>query len=288
METAIRPVETYYEPSLMAGGYTETQNIAQNTAQLHLVTPSSEESETEIPLDEEDSSYLNNEELFLELESNRSKERELVDKIAENNLDLVKSLAYKYSKSGCDYEDLIGVGNLQLVKCIYNYNVESEGKFTSYLYKSVSQQMQSYIQANATCLSVPIRTMREVNKEQMKIKSSTDVEDTNPYDKLNTVSLDSEAVAEQPTVDLALLEVDNIDFRLWLIEQLKELLAPKEFFVISKLVGLLDNEPAKVVEVAKSLGVTEAAVRKTRNKALTRLREDNTLIKELLSACGRL
>lgn len=83
-----------------------------------------------------------------------AKERELVelashgdraskDKLVEHNLRLVAHIVKKYASSGCDYDDLISIGTIGLIKAVSTFNSDKKIRLATYAARCIEKPIRS-------------------------------------------------------------------------------------------------------------------------------------------------
>lgn len=254
--------------------------------------------ESEVPItgalsSEDTVDYLDNEELFKQLQNEPSKRKEIEEKLVINNLNLVKSIVYRYRHAPCEYEDLIAVGNLQLYRCIVGYSLKSGAKFSTYAVDCIRKQLLSYIQSNMTALHMSERDARRLNANDMqKKRESVDYENR---DKLreNTcipqvTSINDDNFTEVPVEEWRLSNFENQDFLDWLNIKLQNILSYDEYKVIDACFGINTGEVKTLKDISVRIGCSESQVRKLRDKAYIKIRKQDDLKEELMSYIAEL
>ncbi len=72
------------------------------------------------------------------------------DLLVEQNLALVRSCAGKLKREGCEYEDLVQVGCVALIKAIRRFDVSYNVKFSTYAVPVIIGDIKRYIRDNTT------------------------------------------------------------------------------------------------------------------------------------------
>jgi RNA polymerase primary sigma factor len=102
--------------------------------------------------------------LTREQEVDLAKKIELGDKYAkkvmiESNLRLAVSIAKKYSKYGCSFEDLIQECNIGLIKAVEKFDWRRGFKFSTYSCWWIRQAATRYLTADNSLLDIPSHTL---------------------------------------------------------------------------------------------------------------------------------
>lgn len=84
---------------------------------------------------------------------------------AERHLPLVYSLARRMANSSVEYDELVGAGNLGLIKAIKNYDVTLGFAFSTYAVPVILGEMKRYIRDNG-----PVKVSRTLKENYMLLK----------------------------------------------------------------------------------------------------------------------
>lgn len=87
-------------------------------------------------------------------------EKELI----EMNLRFVVSVAKQYQNEGCTLQDLIGEGNIGLVKAARRFDSSRGCKFISYAVWWIRQSILCYLGENARTIRLPVNKIGQLNK----------------------------------------------------------------------------------------------------------------------------
>ncbi|WP_034634637.1 RNA polymerase sporulation sigma factor SigK [Desulfofundulus thermocisternus] len=170
--------------------------------------------------------------------------------LIERNLRLVAHIIKKFDHTGEDFDDLISIGTIGLIKAVDTYNPEKSTRLATYASRCIENEILMHLRARKrirTELSLydPIG----VDKEGNEI-SFIDVLGTDP-------EIVSDIVAGQMEQD-----------RLW--KQLEQL-SPQERKVLVLRFGLKDGARRTQREIARRLGISRSYVSRIEKRALSRL-----------------
>lgn len=84
---------------------------------------------------------------------------------AERHLPLVYSLARRLASSSVEYDELVGAGNLGLIKAIKNYDATLGFAFSTYAVPVILGEMKRYIRDNG-----PVKVSRTLKENYMLLK----------------------------------------------------------------------------------------------------------------------
>jgi RNA polymerase sporulation-specific sigma factor len=215
--------------------------------------------------------------------------REAREKIVEQNIGLVKSLAMKYASPYYEVDDLMQVGFVGLIKAIERFDTGFDVMFSTYAVPMILGEIKRHIRDDGPIkvsrgLKNEIRKLREMQQEfynregvspkvsqlakAMGISSERVMEILEAMDRVSAIdSLDSEDTYESAlrslSVDEEARNVDIIDLKM-AIGSLEE----RERQVIT----LRYFKDMTQQQVAKVLGVSQVQVSRIEKRALERMR----------------
>lgn len=173
------------------------------------------------------------------------------DKLISHNLRLVAHIAKKY-QGAYEYDDLISVGSIGLIKAI---NTFSEGKGT---------QLATY---TARCIENEILMLLRADKKNRNNLSLSDVigsdKDGNELTLIDLLSVDDENVFSQVEKSVKSGKLNELT---------KRVLSPREYRVIVLRYGLCGAPALPQREVSKLLKISRSYVSRIEKKAIIKLR----------------
>lgn len=207
------------------------------------------------------------------------------ERLINSNLRFVVSIAKQYQGKGIEFEDLIAVGNLGLIKACEKFNPELGYRFLSYAGWWIRDFIINEIINHGRMIRIPFNKTISINR-------------------LNQIITDFETINERPPTadelsDLLKIEEDEVDELLEvynttvstdletcnagyeedyscgtsaLLPFLQNNLTKMEYAILTKSFGLDGNE-SELKEIAKQYGLTRERVRQVRNKAIIKLRK---------------
>jgi RNA polymerase primary sigma factor len=218
-----------------------------------------------------------------------------------SNLRLVVKIAKRYMNRGMSFLDLVGEGNLGLIKAVDRFKLSKECRFSTYATWWIRQTIERALSNQPRTVRLPMNVIegiskmtrstrelvRELNREPT-IKELADslglkVPQVRKLKLLEQKSYsidklvdDSEFCLGETIEDVS--NVSPIEFfedlnRFELVSGMFETLTDIEKKVLKLRFGLEDNEPQTLDAIGKSLGVTRERIRQIEAKALQKLRQ---------------
>ena len=172
--------------------------------------------------------------------------------LVEHNLRLVAHIVKKYHSNNNNYDDLISVGIIGLIKAINTFD------------STKAQRLSCYA---STCIQNEILMLFRNNKRTQQEISLNESVDSDK-DGNNLVLMDVIAINE----DI----VDQLDIKIKsekLASYINEVLDEREKLVIALRYGLDGNEEKPQREIAKMLNISRSYISRIETKALKKLRK---------------
>ena len=171
--------------------------------------------------------------------------------LIEHNLRLVAHIVKKYSSGMNDYDELISVGTIGLIKAINTFDIQKSGRLSSYA---------------ATCVQNEILMMfRNANKSRYDISLNEALDtdkDGNDLILMDIIATDDD-IAEKLDVKLKSEKLQ---------QYIDEVLDEREKTVICLRYGLNGAEERAQREIAQMLNISRSYVSRIETKALKKLK----------------
>ena len=169
-----------------------------------------------------------------------------IRKLAEANLRYVVKLANQYAKEPQTVLDLIGEGNIALIKAAVKFKPSAGKRFAAFAAPYVRKAMEKTIEPEKRSLDQPIPAGSK-----------------NQYTLLNVLK-----DPKQTPPDDGMLAAETMEE----LQRRLPLLPPRCQRVISLLYGLTAEGPMTMAETADLMGLKRERVRQIRNQALRKLK----------------
>lgn len=221
--------------------------------------------------------------------------------LIESNLRFVVAVCRRYQHQGLSMTDLIGEGNLGLIRAAMNFDVTKDCRFITYAVWWIRQRILQALSEQARCLSLPLgktSAMQKIASAQKTLEqrmgrtpSAADVAehlDMKEKDvqrlqilRQSSLSMEGPANSEEGFTLADALEDENAenpegacleDRRQRDIQILLSGLRPREREILRLYFGLGEARNMSLDEIGERIGLTRERVRQVKDLALKRLR----------------
>ena len=215
-----------------------------------------------------------------------------LETIIEENMGLVRSIALRFRDRGTDYEDLVQIGTIGMIKAVRSFSFEKEVVFSTYAVPLIMGEIKRHLRDDG-----PIKVSRIYKKLSMEIgrarsKILTD-EGREPtiveLASICGISVEDAAVALETINPISSLsETFGDDEKLTLESQLasddREIEKMNDKIALGQAIALLPHDWQKIItmryyrnmtqqQVADALGLSQVKVSREEKKILAALRE---------------
>ncbi|MCC8137191.1 MAG: SigB/SigF/SigG family RNA polymerase sigma factor [Clostridiales bacterium] len=224
-------------------------------------------------------------------------DKEARARLTEENMGLVYTVVRRFAGRGCDYEDLVQIGSIGLLKAIDHFDASFDVRFSTYAVPMIAGEIRRFlrddglIRVSRLLRETAARAMRAreeleqngrseptmeelalavgVSPEElvMALDAASGVESLNQtvYQGDGTPVLLEDRLPDEKDCHEALLDR-------MLLGQMLEALAPDE----RRLIRLRYFEDMTQTQVAASLGMTQVQVSRAEKRILRRMREQGS------------
>lgn len=223
------------------------------------------------------------------------------EKLINSNLRLVLKIAQRFTPRGMMKMDLVQEGNLGLMRAVERFDASLGYKFSTFATWWIRQAMSRAIADQSRIIRIPVHMVEAIHRFNSVQKTLTEELNREPsIQEIAKALHESEkkveeliSIQEPPrSLDASLNEEDDFDLSKVLSDpkaidptlivenrMMAELLmkairklTPREQLVLSMRYGLTDQNPKKLEEIGKELGVTRERVRQIADKCILKLR----------------
>lgn len=221
------------------------------------------------------------------LEGAKNGDEELVRELCENNMGLVRSVASAFRERGVEFEDLMQIGTIGLIKAIRGYDPSFGTVFSTYAVPLIMGEIKKYlrddgivkvsriVKRNARAVSVCRERLQSELLREPTISELSEATGLSEEDTLNALEASSPILsfdAQYGDITLEnLIGTDNIGETI-------------EKIALHQAIKKLTNEEQSIVrlrffknmtqsQVAKALGSTQVKISRQEKKIVAKLRE---------------
>ncbi|MDR0928093.1 MAG: RNA polymerase sporulation sigma factor SigK [Oscillospiraceae bacterium] len=172
-------------------------------------------------------------------------------KLIEHNLRLVAHIARKYTVPGCDFDDLISIGTIGLIKGVNTFKPGNAASLSTYASRCIENEI--------------LMTLRAAQKRRNDVSLHDAVgkdADGNEISYQDVLGTEEDSVSDEVAKRICLERVGDL---------LGEVLPERERTVLEMRYGLLDGVQRPQYEIAKVLGISRSYVSRLEKKAVLAL-----------------
>ena len=176
--------------------------------------------------------------------------------LVERNLRLVVYIAKKFENTGIDFEDLISIGTIGLMKAINTFNVDKNIKLATYASRCIENEILMQLRRNT------------------KIKNEISIDEPLNKDGDGNELLLSDILGTENDVTSKAIE-DEVDMKLLNIAINK--LDEREKYIMKLRFGIGGNQKEKTQkEVADMLGISQSYISRLEKKIMNKMKKEIT------------
>ncbi|MCD7761839.1 MAG: SigB/SigF/SigG family RNA polymerase sigma factor [Lachnospiraceae bacterium] len=221
-------------------------------------------------------------------------DKEARTQLAEENIGLVYTVVRRFTGRGCEYEDLVQIGSIGLLKAIDNFDSSFDVRFSTYAVPMIAGEIRRFlrddgmIRVGRLLKETAVRAMRAREELEQDGQTEPAMEElalavgVSPEELVMALEACSDVESLNQTVyqgdgtpvlleDRLPDERDHHEILLdhMLLDQLLKALAPDE----RRLIRMRYFEDMTQVQTAACLGMTQVQVSRAEKRILRRMRE---------------
>ena len=233
---------------------------------------------------------LSHEETLQKISAAQAGDKKAAEEILLENMPLIKSVIKRYKNSNIDYDDLIQLGSLGLIKAVMNFNPTYNVRFSTYAVPMIAGEIKRHIRDDG-----PIKVSRQtktlvlsINKyvEEFRSKNEREPSVQEIAEKFELSTYDVVFALDSAKMPLSLFEKFDDDGT-YLVDVIKTEDRTEDILdklALKEIINSLDDRDKKIIilryyrdktqsEVAKILGVSQVQVSRLENKILNDIRK---------------
>ena len=195
---------------------------------------------------------LEADEEVLLLEEMKNGDTSAKDKLIEHNLRLVVYIAKKFELSGIEFEDLISIGAIGLIKAVKTYSLDKNIKLATYASRCIENEILMQLRKNS----------RKRNEMSLDEPLSSDGEG-NELLLADIISVDEDCVSKN---------IETSSEKQVLMDVVSKLESREQMIMYLRF-GLAGNEETTQKEVADLMGISQSYISRIEKKILSKLRK---------------
>ncbi len=217
----------------------------------------------------------------------RDGDERVLSELLEENTPLVKSIAKRFLDRGADFDDLVQLGMIGLIKAIKGFNFEYDTALTTYAVPMISGEMKRFLRDDGI-----VKISREIKSNASKIRrfqesfeqmngSSPSVENISEETGLSIEDITVALCAVQPVVSLVAENEDGDEFDIPVGEDDAE--DSIERYAVREALEKLDKIDRELImlryfkdltqqQTAKILGMSQVKVSRSEKRICTKLK----------------
>ena len=221
----------------------------------------------------------------------QSGDQDAKEKLIEQNMPLIKSIVKRYLSKYVDYEDLMQLGALGLIKAINNFDLSFDVRFSTYAVPMIGGEIKRFLRDDGSIkVSRTLKnTCYKINRYIEEYRSEHDRE-PDIGEIASHFGIEPEEVAftmDSSRMPVSIYEGSEDEDNLTLIDRLAEDDHQDELIdgiCLKNLLNELEDREKQIIilryyrdktqsEIARTIGVSQVQVSRLENKILEKLRK---------------
>ena len=212
------------------------------------------------------------------------------NKMVEENLGLVYMVAKKFSGRGVDFEDIVQIGSVGLIKAAKNFDIGFDVKFSTYAVSMILGEIKRYFRDDGIVkiprktkeISIKIRTSIEVLRK--KLGTEPTINDLCEYTGIDSETIVESLEATSPVQSIYTQICDDTYVLDTLQSSTEHGVAVEDKLFLKEMLGKLDYRSRQIIilrffkdktqqEIGEMFGISQVQVSRLEKKALKLLKE---------------
>ncbi len=217
-------------------------------------------------------------------------DRVAFDTVISGNMGLVKSIAVRFRERGVDFEDLVQIGTIGLIKAVRNFDLSAGTRFSTYAVPMIMGEIKKFLRDDGT-----IKVSRELKRTGFLLQRKRDefIRDNHTEPTIAQLAemcgIEVETAAEAVEASSPLLSfsapMGDGEATLENVVGTDNIGELAEKISLRQAINLLDNTDRQIIvmrywkgmsqsEVGKAVGMTQVMVSRREKKIICRLRDE--------------
>ena len=183
----------------------------------------------------------------------RNGEIEARNILVEKNMRLVAHIAKKYNSSGLDYDDMLSIGTIGLIKAVNTFDYEKGNRLATYASRCIDNEILMVIRNSK-------KTVNDVSLDEPIGKDK----EGNEITYIDIIVADDEDVVDK---------ISNKQYINKIYEVLDNVLTQREKEILVKRYGLYKSEIKTQQEIADEFNISRSYISRIEKKAVNKLKK---------------
>lgn len=246
------------------------------------------------PMDKENRKLLTHEETLELIEQAQAGDHHAKEILVLKNIALVKSIVKKFLNRGYEYEDLLQIGTIGLIKAIQNYDAQYEVRFSTYAVPMIMGEIKRFVRDDG--IIKVSRSLKELASKAMyakeRLKSIHNREPTIQEIAHEVGSTPEEVIhaleSGKPVASIYDVVYEDDSSPILMVDKIPsiddELSSVVDSVTINDALDKLDEREKTIIimryfqdktqgDIAKVLGISQVQVSRLEKKVLLKMRE---------------
>ncbi|MEG2086248.1 MAG: SigB/SigF/SigG family RNA polymerase sigma factor [Clostridia bacterium] len=215
-------------------------------------------------------------------------------RLLEENKPLIKSIIRRYAGKGVEYDDLMQIASVGLLKAIANFSVEYNVRFSTYAVPMILGEVKrfmrddGYLKVSRSTKTLSSKIYRYIEQLKAEGKTEPSVNELAEFFETDSSEIVFAMDAQRAPISLYEKTDDGDEQGLCLIDKLSD--GNKEdviidTYILKTVIEKLNSREKKIIllryyrdltqcEIAKQLGVSQVQISRLENKIMEKIRKN--------------